>query len=170
MRFIHCPQCGEKLIEQPIGDDGLVPFCESCRRPWFDMFPSCVLVLVADELNEVALTHQPHLSTQYGVFTSGYIKPDETAEQAAAREVLEELGVTLTSLEPVGSFWFEKHGQLMHRFIGRCEKQPLVCSEEVVDARWVPADEMPDYMFPEAAGPGAYGIYRAFMKQLGYEV
>ena len=83
MRFVYCPQCGLKLTEKPIGDDGLIPYCTRCDRAWFDMFSSCVLVLVANELDEVALTHQPHLSAKYGVFTSGYIKPGETAEQAA---------------------------------------------------------------------------------------
>ena len=82
----------------------------------------------------------------------------------------EELGLTIDSLESVGSFWYPKRGQLMHRFIGRCRKQPIVCSSEVVDARWVPAAEMPDYMFPESEGPGAFGIYRAYMKTLGYSV
>lgn len=170
MRFVYCPQCGLKLTEKPIGDDGLIPYCTRCDRAWFDMFSSCVLVLVANEQDEVALTHQPHLSARYGVFTSGYIKPGETAEQAAAREVREELGLTIDSLESVGSFWYPKRGQLMHRFIGRCHKQPITCSTEVVDARWVPAAEMPGYMFPETEGPGAFGIYRAYMKTLGYNV
>ena len=30
MTFDFCPKCGEKLVLKPIGDEGEVPFCESC--------------------------------------------------------------------------------------------------------------------------------------------
>ena len=32
MRFKYCPDCGEKLIMKPIGDEGDVPFCERCSQ------------------------------------------------------------------------------------------------------------------------------------------
>ena len=38
MRFTYCPHCGSELIKKEIGDEGLIPFCEKCSVPMWDMF------------------------------------------------------------------------------------------------------------------------------------
>ena len=38
MRFRFCPVCGNPLTLREAGDDGLTPYCVSCRKMWFDMF------------------------------------------------------------------------------------------------------------------------------------
>lgn len=62
MHYIYCPQCGAKLVDRQAGDDGCVPYCESCLKYWFDAFSDCAIVLVANEMNEVALLQQNYLS------------------------------------------------------------------------------------------------------------
>ena len=32
MKFTYCPDCGDKLVPKTLGDEGDVPFCESCNR------------------------------------------------------------------------------------------------------------------------------------------
>ena len=122
MHFQFCPICGSKLILKEAGDDGMVPYCEPCAKMWFDMFSSCIIALVANEYHEIALLHQPSLSDR-GVFVSGYITPGESAEEAAVREIKEELGLDVEKLESTGTFWFKKRGQLMHGFIANVRKQ-----------------------------------------------
>lgn len=46
MKFTYCPDCGSELTERMIGDEGLVPFCEVCSRPWFPFSYSCAIALV----------------------------------------------------------------------------------------------------------------------------
>ena len=58
MRYLYCPQCGNKLTLRQAGDEGAVPFCERCKKLWFDSFSSCSIVLVANEYNEIALLRQ----------------------------------------------------------------------------------------------------------------
>ena len=127
MQFKFCPTCGKLLTLKEAGDDGPTPYCGSCDKMWFDMFASCIIVLVANEYDEIALLHQPNLSER-GVFVSGYITPGESAEEAAVREVKEELGLEIEALESTGTYWFQKQEQLMHGFIGRVKKKELVCS------------------------------------------
>ena len=165
MRFKFCPVCGKLLTLREAGDDGLTPYCESCERMWFDMFASCIIVLVANEYNEIALLHQPNLSARGGC-GSGYITPGESAEEAAVREVREELGLEIETLEPTGTYWFRKREQLMHGFIGRVRKKELVCSSEIESAQWVPAEKAPEIMFLDWPGNHAWDIYREFMKKL----
>ena len=89
MRYKYCPECGAKLNKRQAGDDGLVPYCDNCKRYWFDSFSSCVIVMVVNELHEIALLKQSYISDQYETFVAGYITPGENAEEAATREVKE---------------------------------------------------------------------------------
>ena len=148
MRYLYCPKCGTKLIGKAAGDDGDVPFCTSCNRYWFDRFSCCVIVLVANEYNELAMIRQYRLSERYWTYVAGFIIPGETAEEAARREVKEELGLELNRLEYGGTYWFADHEQLMHRFIGFTRKKDFVLSSEVNEAEWVPASEALSKMFP----------------------
>lgn len=148
MRFTYCPHCGTKLIPRPIGDEGLVPYCETCEKPLFDMFSTCIIVMVVNEFEEVALLKQGYLSNQYRVLVSGYMKPGESAEECTRREVLEEIGIELERLEIVGTDWFARRDQLMIGFLGRARKQPFVLSGEVDEVAWVPVEEAPAMMHP----------------------
>lgn len=141
MRFQYCPDCGARLTPKSIGDEGLVPFCEPCSRPWFDMFSSCTITLVVNEENEALLLNQNYISSRYCTLVSGYIKPGETAEETARREVKEETGVDVDALELIGTFWFGKKDMLMIGFFARAQKSALVPSCEVDAARWVPVQE-----------------------------
>ena len=108
MKFVCCPQCGAKLEKREIGDEGLVPYCSSCGRPWFDMPYACTITLVINEYDEVALIRQGYVSDQYYVCVAGYVKCGETAEETAAREVEEELGLVPESLRYTRSYYFER--------------------------------------------------------------
>ncbi len=141
MRFQYCPQCGAKLELKSIGDEGPVPFCDACSRPWFDMFSSCTITLVVNEENEALLLTQNYISTQNCTLVSGYIKPGERAEETARREVKEETGIDVDSLELVGTYWFGPKDLLMIGFFARAQKQALTPSVEVDAARWVPVEE-----------------------------
>lgn len=166
MHFQFCPICGSKLILKEAGDDGMVPYCEPCAKMWFDMFSSCIIALVANEYHEIALLRQPSLSDR-GVFVSGYITPGESAEDAAVREIKEELGLDVEKLESTGTFWFKKRGQLMHGFIANVRKQKLICSSEIESVSWVPAEKAPEIMFEDWNGNRAWDIYRTYMRETG---
>ena len=83
MHYEYCPHCGQKLVDRQAGDDGLIPYCNSCKKYWFDTFASCVIILIYNEQDEVMLCRQEYLSKEYEVITSGFIIPGETAEAAA---------------------------------------------------------------------------------------
>lgn len=166
MRYKYCPECGTKLIPKHAGDDGAVPYCESCKEFRFDTFHSCVIVLTYNEFDEIILCRQGYLSDRYTSVTSGYISPGENAEQCALREVKEELGIDLESLEYEGTYWFGKKDMLMHGFIGFAHKQDFVLSEEIDSAEWVPAAEAPETMYPDGSGNALHELYRIYMKKL----
>ncbi len=141
MRYTYCPHCGEKLGEKPIGDEGLVPWCGNCQRPVWEAFTTAIIAAVVNEDNEVALLRQGHISANTYVCVSGIMKPGESAEDAAVREIGEELGLAVRELRYMGS-WPHKNGDmLMLGFCAVVEKDELTLSQEVDSAKWVPFDE-----------------------------
>lgn len=162
MKFTYCPDCGAKLVEIHAGDDGMVPYCSTCEKAWFELFPSCIIVLIYNDLGEIALSKQVFPSRPYYSLTSGYITPGETAEECAIREAKEELGLDLESLEYAGTYWYAKKSMLMHGFLGCAKKKDLVLSEEIETACWVPADKAPSIMFPDHPGNTAAALYRLY--------
>lgn len=162
MRFQYCPDCGSRLELREIGDEGKIPFCLHCDRPLFDMFPTCIIVLVVNEAEEAALLQQAYISTQYRNLISGYMKPGETAEFCAEREVLEEIGVPLSRLQLVGTYWFAKKDMLMIGFIGRAKKVPFTLSCEVDAADWIPVEEALTLVHPN--GSVSYQLLEEYLR------
>ncbi len=136
MKFRFCPDCGRELSRKQIGDEGLVPFCASCSRPWFGFSYPCVICLVVNELGEFALLRQNYISAEHFVLVSGYIQQGETAENAAAREVFEETGLTVTETRYILSRHYEKSDCLMLGFLCRVKKAEFHISGEVDEIGW----------------------------------
>ncbi len=110
MHFTYCPHCGSKLIQKEIGDEGMIPFCEQCSVPLWDMFTTSVICAVVNEYREVALIRQGYVSTTNHVCVAGIMKPGESAEEAAVREIQEEIGQDVVRLEYIKSYPYEKKG------------------------------------------------------------
>lgn len=137
MRFTYCPHCGTKLIKKEIGDEGMIPFCEPCSVPLFDMFSTCVICAVTNECGEIALLRQNDLSATRYVCVSGFMKIGESAEDSAIREIKEEIGQTVEEIRFVRSYPYEKKEMLMLGFHAKVKKADLELSVEVDDAEWV---------------------------------
>lgn len=151
MEFQYCPHCGSKAVPREIGDEGLVPWCETCKRPLFPMFSTCIIALAVDEAGNVALLRQGYISARYHVLVSGYMKPGESAEECAAREIYEELGLSVSRLAITGTYWFEKKDMLMIGFAARVHRRDFQLSDEVDQAVWVPPQEALSLLHPAPA-------------------
>lgn len=136
MKSIYCPHCGQLLNAREIGDEGLVPYCDTCHKPIFEHSPVCILTMVINEFNEVALLKQDYVSKQHLVFVAGYYKPGESAENTVKREVFEEIGQTVHELIYIESFYHERLDTLFLCYISKVKKAPFVLSSEVDDAAW----------------------------------
>ena len=144
MRFTYCPHCGEKLILKEIGDEGLIPYCQRCKVPLWDLFTTCVICAVVTEDREIALLRQDYVSTTNYVCVAGVMKPGESAEEAAVREVAEELGLKVEKLEYIHSYPFQQKEMLMLGFRTTVRKADFHLSGEVDKAQWFHLDEAPD--------------------------
>ena len=151
MRVQFCPHCGSRTVPWEIGDEGLVPWCDSCKIPLFPMFSTCIIALAVNEEGEVALLRQGYLSSQYHVLVSGYMKPGESAEVCAAREIREELGLEVSRLVLTGTYWLEKKDMLMIGFLARVQKKDFRLSQEVDQAVWLDPQQALTLLHPAPA-------------------
>ncbi len=163
MRFKFCPHCGSELIDKEIGDEGMVPFCENCDKPWFDTFSTCIIALVINEYEEAALLRQDYISAKYYNLVSGYMKPNETAELTAEREISEELGLNVDSLTLTGTYWFDKKDMLMIGFTAKAKKSEFKLSDEVNSARWVNVRDAIGMVHPK--GSVSYALLEKYIKE-----
>ena len=141
MRFTYCPHCGSKLGKKEIGDEGMIPFCENCNIPLWDMFTTSVIAAVVNEYDEVALLRQSYVSSANYVCVAGIMKIGESAEETVIREVKEEIGQDVESLQFISSYPYEKKEMLMLGYKASVKKQEFKLSGEVETVEWVKFDK-----------------------------
>lgn len=144
MRFTFCPHCGTKLIGKEIGDEGVIPYCEACNIPLWDMFTTSIIAAVVNEYDEVALLQQNYVSTTKYVCVAGIMKIGESAEETVIREVKEEIGQDVDALEFISSYPYEKKEMLMLGYKATVKKKDFELSSEVDSVEWVKFDDALD--------------------------
>ena len=148
MRFTYCPHCGSQLTKRDIGDEGLIPYCESCNLPLWDMFTTCIICAVVNEYSEIALLRQNYVSQTNYVCIAGVIKLGESAEETARREVKEEIGLDIETLKFVRSYPYSKKEMLMLGFHATVKKSAFHISGEVDAVKWFPLATALDQLRP----------------------
>ena len=148
MKFKYCAECGHKLEDIRLGDDDC-KICPSCKRIYGNNPLPVVEVLVVNEFNEILLLKQNYISEDKWTVVSGYMVEGETIEEAVAREVKEETGQIVTSLQYVSSYYFEPKGLIMIGFIAYVEKASFSESCEVDDLKWYKISEIDEVIARE---------------------
>lgn len=146
MRFEYCPYCGKKAVRKEIGDEGFIPYCTQCEVPLWDMFTTSIIAAVVNDYGEIALLRQNYVSTTNHVCVAGIMKPGESAEETVVREIGEELGLRVKSVEYVRSYPYIKKEMLMLGFQAVVEKKDFTLSGEVDSAEWVKFENAPNLL------------------------
>ncbi len=141
MHFQYCPFCGTKAIMKEIGDEGEIPYCETCKIPLWDMFSTCIICAVVNEQREVALLRQDYVSTTSYVCVAGVMKLGESAEETAKREVKEEIGLNVEELKFIKTYPYDKKEMLMIGFKASVKKAKFKLSREVDSVKWFSFEE-----------------------------
>lgn len=87
-----------------------------------------------------------YISNAAWVFPGGKIDKGETAAESARREVMEEVGVKIDELKPIGSYFSDKWGKqdTVQVFYGRAGDNIVKINEfEIKEAKWFGLNELP---------------------------
>ena len=149
MNMNYCMECGTLLHPKPHGEEGLVPYCDSCGAFRYPVFNTAVSLLVMDEEKEHII-----LIRQYGrphyILVAGYVNQGEDAEDAARRELMEELGLTATGVSFNRSRYFPPSNTLMLNFTVTVKREEARPNHEVDDWRWFTIAEAREAIKPES--------------------
>ncbi|CRH92167.1 NADH pyrophosphatase [Chlamydia trachomatis] len=112
----YCTDCGHLLELKCLENVGNIPYCNDCQEFRFPIFNTACSMIVLDEVQENILLIQQYGRPDY-ILTAGYINQGEAAEQTVAREIMEELGLTTTSIRFNKSQYYPGSNTLMLNFV-----------------------------------------------------
>jgi len=136
----HCARCGAATVPMP-GEWGRT--CSSCGYAHFPHIHPCVIVLVRRG-RELLLTRKAGWPPGRYSLVAGFLDFGECLEEAVAREVREETGVTVSNVRYVGSQSWPFPSQLMAGFVADyVAGEVVVETTELEDARWFSIDALP---------------------------
>ncbi len=166
MEMNYCMQCGGKLrLQYHEGEGRPIPWCDACAVWRYPGFNTAVSMVVMDEAKERVL-----LIRQYGrpfwVLVAGYVNQGEDAEDAAVREIREELDMTVRSLRFNHSHYFSPSNTLMLNYTATVA-EPLPRPNREVDSwSWFTVEEARENIKPgslaEAFLKGSFDGFYSF--------
>jgi NAD+ diphosphatase len=158
LRHRFCANCGH--ASAPIRG-GWARQCAACGTEHFPRVDP-VVIMIAEHDGRALLGRQaPWPPRRYSAL-AGFVEPGESIEEAVAREVLEEAGVTVANVRYLASQPWPFPGQLMIACVANAESDALTIDpRELEDAMWVTRDDVRAALAGEEApflAPPRYAI------------
>ena len=137
----RCPRCGAGTEVVRGGSARRCPADTSLHFPRTD---PAMIVLVHDGADRCVLGRQAVWPAGRFSTLAGFVEPGESAEQAVVREVAEETGLVVDSVEYVASQPWPFPASLMLGFRARCDADavPRPVDGELEDARWFTREQV----------------------------
>jgi NAD+ diphosphatase len=137
----HCPRCGA-LTEPELA--GHSRRCVVDGSEHFPRLDPAVIMLVTDPDDRCLLARNAMWPERRVSILAGFVEPGESAEQAVAREVHEETGISVGDARYVGSQPWPMPHSLMLGFRARAtgSLEITVDSEEIAEAHWFSREDL----------------------------
>ncbi len=142
-----CPHCATPLeVRSAHGAER--PVCPSCGRViYYD--PKLAATVVIEKDGKVLMVRR---ATEPGMglwsFPGGYVDRGEVVERAAAREALEETGLTVEIVGLIGLFSERGHPVVLAAYHGQVIDGQPAPGQEVSEVEFFRPDELPPLAFP----------------------
>jgi len=136
-----CGQCGSAMH---LVNWELATLCHKCGHRCYPRIAPCVLVAVLKD-DEILLARSSRHKVGFFSILAGFVESAETLEQAAIREVKEEVGIDITGLRYIGSQPWPFPHSLMTGFIAEYAGGDIVCQpQEIAEAYWCKLTNLPE--------------------------
>jgi NADH pyrophosphatase NudC (nudix superfamily) len=137
----HCPRCGTPTVTVAAGHAQRCPVDGSEHFPRVD---PAVIMLVTDPDDRCLLARNRRWPERRVSILAGFVEPGESAEQAVAREVGEETGITVGRVRYAGSQPWPMPQSLMLGFRASAagDLEIRVDDDEIAEAHWFSREEL----------------------------
>jgi NAD+ diphosphatase len=136
----HCGRCGTPTVPRA---EERVRECPACRLTAYPRVAPAVMALVRRG-RELLLGRSPHFPPGMYSALAGFVEPGETLEQCVAREVAEEVGVTVGNLSYFASQPWPFPHSLMIAFVCDWSGGEIRAQEgEIEAAGWFDVLQLP---------------------------
>ena len=130
MKNKYCPNCGNKLKDKFVQDEGLIPYCDKCDKLYFEIYSVAVsMIIIAKNTKRVLLVKQ--YNKEFYRFVAGYINKGEGAEDAIYREMNEEISKKPIFIKPLKTGFFEPSETLMLNYLAIIEDEDIKPNYEI---------------------------------------
>ncbi|MGC9522546.1 MAG: NAD(+) diphosphatase [Anaerolineae bacterium] len=154
----YCSRCGSPTQSEEAGH---LRRCmnETCAKVHFPRVDPAIIVLVVSG-ERCLLGRQPHWPENRYSNIAGFVEPGESLETAVAREIWEEAGIEIDSLEYHSSQPWPFPQSLMVGFTARAASTRITLNDhELQDARWFSRSDIRDGLLAGRLGlPSPYSI------------
>src|SRR5574344_2690563 len=120
----YCMECGTKLTEKYLENEGVVPYCSTCKDYRFPIYSVAVSMIVRNKSDDKILLIKQYGGSSY-ILVAGYVNKGEAAEAAVIREMREETGIDVFATQFNKSEYFETTNTLMLNFTCMVETESL---------------------------------------------
>ena len=135
-----CSSCGKQTVFNL--SEG-APDCDCLAPPRYPIISPCIITLIHDN-NRILLGRSKFFPPNMFSTLAGFIEAGENAEEALAREVMEEVNVKVSEVKYYGSQSWPFPSQLMLGYFCKYEEGSIQLNDaELEEARWFDLDDLP---------------------------
>lgn len=161
---LFCGLCGSPTKKLNHFHDQFVKECIECNHLFYPRISPCIITLITNG-NSILLARSPHFPKGVYSLIAGFIEPGETAEEAVVREVKEEVGVNVDTIEYCSNQAWPFPHSLMIGFRAKFTSGEIVIdNREIIDAKWFTKDAMP--VWPNKMSI-AHSLIKSYFETLG---
>jgi NAD+ diphosphatase len=151
---VYCGSCGGRNGDSP---EELARLCPSCGRIEYPRIAPAVIVLITNDSGDALLAHNSKFKDRMYSLIAGFAEPGESLEDAARREIKEEINIEVDELCYIKSQSWPFPDSLMIGFSARYAGGELKPDGvEILDARWFTRETIREIELP---GPGSVSRY-----------
>lgn len=143
----YCYDCGTKLENRYLQNEGMIPYCSSCQKYVFPVFSTACSMIVLNKTKDKILLIKQYNRDDY-ILVAGYVNIGENAENTVVREVKEETGLNVIDLKFNKSEYFSKSNTLMLNFSCVVDCEDVILNEEVDEAKWLSIKDAYENIMP----------------------
>ncbi|MCU0848016.1 MAG: NAD(+) diphosphatase [Spirochaetes bacterium] len=138
---VFCSRCGTRLGDR---EDERSRACGNCGSSYYPRISPAVMVAVTRGDTILLARGARFPAGRYGL-VAGFVEPGESLEECAAREVMEETGISISGIRYYASRPWPFTGSLMVGFTADYAGGEIrVDGDEITEAGWFGASGLPD--------------------------